>query len=72
MPIYTYSCNKCEIVFDEFRNWVIYYNKTIIQGEPYLSRCPKCQNISKRIISNIGGLVFKGKGFYKTDYKKGD
>lgn len=70
MPIYTYKCKKCNFIFDDFRNWVIYNNKPAIQGEPSLSRCTKCQNLAIKIISNIGHIVFKGSGFYVNDYKK--
>ncbi len=51
MPIYKFKCTKCEYEFEEFKNWVIYNNKPMIQGVPTLSRCPKCQNIAKKIIN---------------------
>ena len=73
MPIYEFKCTKCEYEFEDFKNWVIYNNKSVIQGVPNLTRCPKCQEIAKQIIgcSNLL-LKFNGSGFYKTDYKKGE
>ncbi len=66
MPIYTYKCKKCNKVFE-------YEQK--INDEP-LKVCPEdiCDNISEgkgeveRIISKNVGLIFKGSGFYITDY----
>lgn len=35
-------------------------------------RCPKCGKMAERLISGGAGLVFKGSGFYATDYKRGE
>ena len=61
MPTYEYQCQKCERVFEEFQS---------ISAEP-LKSCPEkgCRGRVKRLISAGGGLLFKGSGFYITDYR---
>lgn len=60
MPTYQYRCKICNYEFEEFQK---------ITDEP-LVMCPECQKKSlKRIIAGGAGLVFKGTGFYITDYK---
>ena len=66
MPVYDYKCNKCGKVFE--------YQQRI--SEDALTKCPeeicdqevKCTGNVERIISKNIGLVFKGSGFYLTDY----
>tara|TARA_B100000902_G_scaffold72428_1_gene77756 strand:- start:819 stop:1010 length:192 start_codon:yes stop_codon:yes gene_type:complete len=41
-------------------------------SEEPLVECPKCLNTVRRLISGGTGLIFKGSGFYKTDYNKQD
>ena len=60
MPTYEYYCTSCGFEFEEFQS---------IASEPIAS-CPKCQAQVQRKISGGGGLIFKGSGFYITDYKK--
>lgn len=61
MPTYEYRCKLCNYEFEEFQ---------LISEEPLII-CPKCAEPSlKRLLSSGGGLVFKGNGFYLTDYKK--
>ncbi|HMD13926.1 MAG TPA: zinc ribbon domain-containing protein [Bacteroidota bacterium] len=61
MPTYGYLCKSCSFEFEEFQK---------ISDET-LRRCPKCKKKSLiRIIGGGAGLVFKGSGFYLTDYKK--
>jgi putative FmdB family regulatory protein len=60
MPTYEYECTKCNHKFDEFQR---------ITDKP-LSKCPKCKGKLRRLISGGAGVIFKGKGFYVTDYKK--
>lgn len=60
MPTYEYKCQKCGYVFEEFQP---------INDDP-LSSCPKCGGSVQRIIGAGAGLIFKGSGFYLTDYKK--
>ncbi len=59
MPTYEYICKSCGYEFEEFQS---------ITAEP-ISVCPKCQGRVERKISAGAGLVFKGSGFYITDYK---
>ncbi len=60
MPTYEYKCKKCKHEFEEVQS---------INADP-LVLCPVCktQNLV-RIISKGGGMIFKGSGFYQTDYK---
>lgn len=60
MPTYEYLCGDCNHQFEEFQS---------ITAEP-LDTCPKCNGSVKRLISSGNGLIFKGSGFYITDYKK--
>ena len=59
MPTYDYRCNSCKHEFEEIQRF----------SEPTLVKCPSCgANALVRIIGGAG-LVFKGSGFYLTDYK---
>ncbi|MCL5268720.1 MAG: zinc ribbon domain-containing protein [Bacteroidetes bacterium] len=60
MPTYEYKCDKCGYVFEEFQS----------MNEKPLSVCPKCNGKVHRLIGAGAGLIFKGSGFYLTDYKK--
>jgi len=60
MPTYQYKCKACNHEFEEFQS---------MSSDP-LVKCPKCgKRKLVRVISGAG-LVFKGSGFYLTDYKK--
>ena len=60
MPTYEYICDNCGKQFDAFQS---------IKAEP-LKKCPQCgKNTLRRLISGGAGLIFKGSGFYITDYK---
>jgi len=59
MPTYEYVCNQCGFTFEEFQS---------IKAEP-LTTCPQCKGDIRRLISGGSGLLFKGSGFYETDYK---
>jgi putative FmdB family regulatory protein len=61
MPTYEYECEKCGLVFEEFQS---------INAEP-LKKCPKegCSGTVKRLFSAGAGFLFKGSGFYITDYR---
>jgi len=61
MPTYEYRCRKCGHKFSQFQKIT----------EPALKNCPNCQgrNCVERLISGGSGLIFKGSGFYITDYK---
>jgi len=60
MPTYEYQCLNCGYKFDVFQK---------VNDEP-LKQCPKCQGEIKRLISGGTGVIFKGSGFYATDYAK--
>jgi putative FmdB family regulatory protein len=59
MPTYEYICRDCGYEFEEFQS---------ISADP-ITVCPKCKGKVERKISSGGGLIFKGSGFYITDYK---
>jgi putative FmdB family regulatory protein len=61
MPTYEYKCKSCEIEFERFQR---------ISDDP-ITECPECGGEVQRLISTGGGLVFKGPGFYATDYGSG-
>ena len=60
MPTYEYECQECGHHFDVFQSML---------EDPYKT-CPVCKGKVKRLISPGAGLIFKGSGFYITDYKK--
>jgi putative FmdB family regulatory protein len=60
MPTYAYRCPKCGHEFQKFQ-------KMSDRARP---KCPKCQTKAERVITGGAGIVFKGSGFYITDYKK--
>lgn len=61
MPTYEYACQKCGHEFEQFQS---------MRDEP-LTKCPKCKKQGlKRLVGGGAGLIFKGTGFYITDYKK--
>jgi putative FmdB family regulatory protein len=60
MPTYEYACDACGHKFEEFQS---------ITAKP-LTKCPVCKkNRVKRLISAGAGFIFKGSGFYITDYR---
>jgi putative FmdB family regulatory protein len=62
MPTYEYACDRCGEKFERFL--------------PISSKaeqpCPKCGKAARRLISGGAGLIFKGSGFYITDYRSSD
>lgn len=59
MPKYDYRCDKCGVIEVE---------QSIVENP--LTKCPNCGSINfNKIVSGIGGVIFKGSGFYETDYK---
>ena len=59
MPTYEYKCSDCNKVIEIFQK---------ITDEP-LNECPECGGHIKRLISTGLAPIFKGSGFYQTDYK---
>ena len=59
MPTYEYECDKCKKKFDAFQT---------MSAKP-LKKCPKCGGKVTRLLGTGSGIIFKGSGFYQTDYK---
>ncbi|MGD8501564.1 MAG: zinc ribbon domain-containing protein [Phycisphaerales bacterium] len=60
MPTYDYICEDCEYEFEQFQS---------ITARP-IRKCPKCGKVSlQRLIGAGAGVIFKGSGFYQTDYR---
>jgi putative FmdB family regulatory protein len=60
MPTYEYICESCGCEFEQFQS---------ITAKP-IRKCPKCGKASvKRLIGVGAGVIFKGPGFYQTDYR---
>jgi putative FmdB family regulatory protein len=60
MPTYEYQCDACEHNFDEFQS----------MSEAPLKKCPKCGKPKLRRVFGTGAaILFKGSGFYETDYR---
>lgn len=59
MPTYDYKCSNCNHIFEYFQP---------MSAAP-LTECPQCKGSLKRIIGTGAGPIFKGSGFYHTDYK---
>ena len=60
MPTYDYICNDCNKMHEYFQS----------MSDNPLTKCPECnKNSLRRIISGGTGLIFKGSGYYLTDYK---
>jgi putative FmdB family regulatory protein len=59
MPTYDYECTKCGHRFEKFQS----------MSDPVLKTCPKCKGKVQRLIGPGAGLLFKGEGFYITDYR---
>jgi putative FmdB family regulatory protein len=60
MPTYDYKCDACGHQFEEFQS---------ITANP-IKKCPKCSKLKlKRLFGTGAGLIFKGSGFYQTDYR---
>ena len=62
MPTYEYECKSCGHRFE--------YSQSMSAAA--LTECPKCKCALRRIIGHGAGIIFKGKGFYATDYRKPD
>jgi putative FmdB family regulatory protein len=60
MPTYEYQCDACEHNFDEFQGI----------NDPPLKKCPKCGKPKlRRVFGSGAAVIFKGSGFYQTDYR---
>jgi putative FmdB family regulatory protein len=59
MPTYEYRCRKCGHQFEVFHG----------MRDDAPRRCPKCRGRAQRVPAGGAGLLFKGSGFYITDYR---
>ncbi len=59
MPTYDYKCLDCGYTFEHFQSI----------NDELLTNCPKCNGHVKRLIGAGSTPIFKGTGFYQTDYK---
>ncbi|MCA9185458.1 MAG: zinc ribbon domain-containing protein [Planctomycetales bacterium] len=60
MPTYDYVCDHCQHEFEHFQSI----------NDPVLKKCPECSKSKLRRLFGTGGaIVFKGSGFYQTDYR---
>ena len=60
MPTYDYECGKCGYTFEKFQS---------IKA-PSIRKCPSCGKLAvRRLIGAGAGIIFKGSGFYQTDYR---
>ncbi|MBM3319127.1 MAG: zinc ribbon domain-containing protein [Candidatus Eisenbacteria bacterium] len=62
MPTYEYECERCGHRFERFQS---------ITEKP-VKRCPECRGKVKRVLSGGAGFLFKGSGFYCTDYRSSE
>ena len=60
MPTYDYSCNECGHTFEKFQS----------MSDTPVKICPLCHGSVRRLVSGGTGIIFKGSGYYFTDYKK--
>lgn len=60
MPTYDYECRKCGHVFEKFHS---------MTAKPRV-RCPECRAVAKKMLGVGAGIIFKGSGFYETDYRR--
>ena len=61
MPTYDYVCDACQHEAEVFQN---------ISEDP-IKKCPKCKkNKLERLFGGGGAIIFKGSGFYETDYRR--
>jgi len=58
MPTYEYECQKCGLCFEKFQN---------IKDKP-INTCPECGGSVRRLLGTGTAVIFKGTGFYSTDY----
>jgi len=60
MPTYDYECENCD------HEWEVFHS---MKQKP-IRKCPECGKLkAKRVIGAGGGIIFKGSGFYETDYR---
>jgi len=58
MPTYEYKCDVCGYTFEKFQS----------MKDKAVKKCPKCDGKVQRLIGGGAAVIFKGSGFYATDY----
>ena len=59
MPTYEYECRECSNQFEVFQRMT----------EEHLKTCPKCKGKVRRLVGTGAGVIYKGAGFYTTEYR---
>jgi len=59
MPTYEYQCDECGHRFEKFQN----------MSDAPVKNCPQCGGKVRRLIGTGAAVIFKGSGFYATDYR---
>lgn len=60
MPTYDYQCDACNHTFEEFQSF----------SDKPLKKCPQCKKSKlRRLLGTGAAIIFKGSGFYQTDYR---
>ncbi|MBN1972047.1 MAG: hypothetical protein JW787_00290 [Sedimentisphaerales bacterium] len=59
MPTYEYKCENCGLIFEKFQS----------MADKPIEKCPECSGNVQRLIGGGAGIIFKGSGFYATDYR---
>ena len=62
MPTYEYECRDCGHVFEKFQSITA----------RRLRKCPECAGRVERLIGSGAGVIFRGSGFYQTDYRSAE
>jgi len=63
MPTYEYVCDGCQHAFEEWQSF----------SAPILEKCPQCKKKKlRRLFGSGAAILFKGSGFYETDYNRGE
>lgn len=66
MPTYEYECTECGVIFDLFQPITEKPRRKLKKSDP---KSCDCNAVVKRRITSGGGIIFKGSGFYQTDYR---
>ena len=66
MPTYEYECTDCGVTFELFQPITEKARKRLLKND---TKPCDCNAAVKRLISGGGGIIFKGSGFYQTDYR---
>ena len=59
MPNYDYECGNCQKKFEVFQKMT----------EEHLKHCPECKGKVRRLVGTGAGVIYKGAGFYTTEYR---